>query len=503
MGKAFQPASEAGILAAACGCGPALSRVLELFNSPDLASAFPWLRLAGVVPSRPGQERDLGADMGLRMARIQVFSDLDALFARCPGVNLVFDVAGDLGASLALREALPAHISIVDERTTLMLWELLLSGSICAPVKSTLFRAKAFLSTLLDGLEDDVLLLDPTGRIIDVNRMVCARLGRNRESLVGLHCRELEGGDFCRRARRECPFQETLVSGKKAEAIHTKLDADGRLLYFRMYTYPLFDEFGKLSHVVEMRRDITARTYTEQRLQQAQKMAAIGELSTYIAHEIRNPLFAIGGFAGALLRRTDLDAEAREKISIILEESRRLDAILRSILNYARPTDARAEDLDVNLVAGETVQLMTLGCEPEGICLRLELGEGLARAKGVPELLKQCLINMIKNSMEAMAGEGGAITVSTGMSDAMVYVRVRDEGAGIPDEVKIKVFNPFFSTKDKGSGLGLAMTRKIVEEVGGTVRLESEVGKGTTVTVYLPPSLAVDADTLDGAGAPG
>lgn len=481
------------LLAAVAGAGPELPRVLEVFGCADIAQSFPWFRLVGVAADRAGPAEDLG----LRLQDVPLYPSMDALLAEHPGVALVFDLHEDRRAGRALREALPDGVSVVDARTAMLLWELLLSGSICAPVQATLFQARAFLATVLDGLEEDILILDRTGRVVDANRSVGTRMGCEKGEILGMHCRDIEGGDFCRRARSECPFQETLATGKKAEGIHTKLDEDGRLLYFRLYTYPIFDELGNLTHVAEMRRDITTRTYTEQRLQQAQKMAAIGELSTYIAHEIRNPLFAIGGFARSLLRSGGLSDEAREKVSIILEESRRLDDILRSILNYARPTQTQPGEVDVNQVVGETVQLMSLGCEPAGVCLDAQLDHKIPRAKGVADLLKQCLINMIKNSLEAMQGKPGKIAIRTGMGESMVYVQVRDEGAGIPDEVRIKVFNPFFSTKEKGSGLGLAMTRKIVEEAGGRVRLESEVGKGTTVTLLLQPLLAVDGDALD------
>ena len=231
-------------------------------------------------------------------------------------------------------------------------------------------------------------------------------------------------------------------------------------------------------------------------------MAAIGELSTYIAHEIRNPLFAIGGFARSLLRNGELNAESRDKVGIILEEARRLDGILKSILNFARPTDVGTRDVDVNHVAGETVQLMSIGCDHEGICLKTELSQGIAQAQGEPELLKQCLINMVKNSMEAIEGEDGCITLSTGMDGKFVFVRVEDNGKGIPNDVKLRVFNPFFSTKAEGSGLGLAMTKKIVEDVGGRIQLNSHDGVGTAVTIFLPLALAVDEDTLDAGDVP-
>jgi signal transduction histidine kinase len=283
------------------------------------------------------------------------------------------------------------------------------------------------------------------------------------------------------------------------------VDQEGRVQYFRIYTYPIFNESGELTHVVEMRRDITSRTRIEQRLQQSERLAAIGELSTYIAHEIRNPLFAIGGFANSLLRSDRLGEDDRSKVRIILDESKRLDGILKSILNFARPTNAKTHEVDVNSVVRETMEVMNLGCKQQGICMHRNLSPGLARAKGDPELLKQCLINMIKNSIEAMEEKGGDLTVSTAMEENFIVIRVEDNGRGIPEENLPKVFNPFFSTKDKGSGLGLAMTKKIVDELGGRVELDSAPGAGTTISLYLPPILAgaePEAEPVE-AGPPG
>lgn len=479
--------------AAIGGSGVDMLRLVEMFDCPDVREGFPWLKLVGVVD---GTARPETAG-SLALVRIPLYATVGDLIAAEPDLNLVFDVHQSPERSRALRGGLPEGVSVVDATAAMVFWEMIMSGKICAPCQTNLHQARAFLNTVLDGMEEDILLLDLDGRIVDCNRNVTRRLGQPKSDFLGRHCREMEGGSFCRRGRRECPFSETIVTGTKAEAVHTKLDEDGRLLYFRVYTYPLFNEEGVLTNVVELRRDITSRTYTEQRLQQAQKMAAIGELSTYIAHEIRNPLFAIGGFARSLLRGGKMDEESTEKVNIILEEASRLDGILKSILNYARPTDARAGEVDVNHVVGETVQLMSIGCDQEGICIKTELDPGVARAKGVPELLKQCLINMVKNSMEAMGEGRGCITLSTGMEDAFVTVRVEDTGRGMPDDVKLKVFNPFFSTKDSGSGLGLAMTKKIVEDVGGRISLSSHEGVGTAVTLYLPPVLAVDGDTLD------
>lgn len=212
----------------------------------------------------------------------------------------------------------------------------------------------------------------------------------------------------------------------------------------------------------------------------------------FISHEIRNPLFAIAGFANSLLRSKVLDEPARDKVSIILKESNRLDDILKSIINFARPTEAPSGEVDLGAMVRQTLDLMRLGFEKQGVTVNLVLPPDLPKAKGNAETLKQCLLNLLRNALEAMP-EGGALTVGVATRQGDLALSVADTGRGIPPENLPKVFNPFFSTKDKGSGLGLAMTKKILDELGGAVEIASEVGHGSTVTLVIPPFLALAA----------
>jgi len=240
----------------------------------------------------------------------------------------------------------------------------------------------------------------------------------------------------------------------------------------------------------------------ENELHSNEKLVSMGRVIASIAHEIRNPLFAIGGFANSLLRLPTLDETARGKVQVILEESRRLDNILRSILNFARPTTSKAGKADLNGVVRQTLELMAFGFDTRRITSELALAADLPRVRGDAELIKQCLINLVKNAQEAMPG-GGVLTVRTGMTHSHVFVTVEDSGEGIPAEMHERIFSPFFSTKEKGAGIGLAMTRKIVEDMGGKVDLVSHVGKGTRITLFLPPVLAVpEGETPPHANGP-
>jgi PAS domain S-box-containing protein len=466
------------------GTGSSFIPILDLLTRADFREHFPWAKLKGVAD--PAPDRDVRNRLGDE--GVDLYPDTGAMFEAHPDINMVFDLNDDPEDTGSLRRNIPARVSIVDPFAAMFFWELLVSEKLCSSCRINLSHARALLDAIIDEVKEDILLLDKRGHIVDLNKNAYERLGKPKRELLGLHFWEYD--DACRRSDAECPFRKTVNEGVKADAVYTRVDDDGRLQYFRIYTYPIFDEAGELTHVVEMRRDITNRTRMENRLQQSERLAAIGELSTYIAHEIRNPLFAIGGFANSLLRSDNLGDGERDKVRIILDESRRLDGILKSILNFSRPTQAREAEVDVNEVVRGTMEVMGLGCKQQGICMHRRLSPDLARAKGDPELLKQCLINMIKNSVEAMDEGGGDLTVTTFMDDNFIVVRVEDTGRGIPEDIQPKVFNPFFSTKDKGSGLGLAMTKKIVDELGGRVELDSAPGRGTTISLFLPPVLA-------------
>lgn len=352
-------------------------------------------------------------------------------------------------------------------------------------------------NNLIDQFEEEILIVDVKGTVLNLNSRLLKAWGGTKADYLGKNCMEL-GKEGLVYDNAQPFFEMVMEIGKRLTETYTSIDADGRMNYYHVNAFPLHDKNGVLRRLVLTRRNTTAEMQIEQRLYQSQKMAAIGELSTYIAHEIRNPLFAIGGFANALLRTGNLDESAREKARIILEESQRLDNILKSIINFARPTEQTLGDVDVNAVAAQTVEIMSIGTEKQ-VPIVLELANNLPKVYGNAEMLKQCLINLIKNAQEAMSS--GTIHVRTQYSDGTVFLDVVDDGPGIPLELQEKIFSPFFSTKDKGAGLGLAMTRKIINEIGGKLLLRSKEGQGTLVSMSLRPVLASGRNLGDNAAS--
>ncbi|WP_045218987.1 sensor histidine kinase [Desulfonatronum thioautotrophicum] len=220
-----------------------------------------------------------------------------------------------------------------------------------------------------------------------------------------------------------------------------------------------------------------------QRLKTAEKYAAIGEFSTYIAHEIRNPLFAIGGFANTLVRSPGMDETSQKKIQIILSESKRLDDILRTFINFSRPLELTMSSVRIDALVSETIVSLGASLQAANVDLRMEPFPSVSAIVTDPEMVQQCLKNLVKNSLSTMPS-GGELRISLQEDEDSVFLTVADNGDGLPSDVLEHPFNPFTS-------LELAMTRKIMIDLGGELNLESGTESGTLATLRLPKALAV------------
>lgn len=431
---------------------------------------------------------------------IPAYGDYQEMLSQHPEINLVLETSGLPRNVAALRGDLPSRVILVERAAAGFFLHLFPPEELWKACRMDLNATQSLLSTVIDQLPEDILFLDTDGLIIGVNQSVLHDLGLPRREIMGRRVKDIFQGMETHRDATSCPAEEplerTLRTAQPQEALCTSVDPFGRMHYFRVYTSPILED-GVLSRVVFIRRDITQRTEMENRLQQSEKLASIGELSTYIAHEIRNPLFAISGFANSLLRGDNLDEATQNKLGIILDESKRLDTILKSILNFTRPTEQRETECNVLAVARETMDVMDLAARSQKIQTSLEGRPGLPQVRADPELIKQCLINLIKNSLEAMP-DGGELRISARLRKGFVALRVADTGHGIPANIRDRVFSPFFSTKGKGAGLGLAMIRKIMDDIGGDVTLTSREGDGTQITLLLPPLLAVAKPSGEG-----
>lgn len=243
-------------------------------------------------------------------------------------------------------------------------------------------------------------------------------------------------------------------------------------------------------------RETRQRQETESKLVMAQKLSSIGRLAAGVAHEVNNPLTGVLTCGHLLLQREDLDDEAREMLTVIVDATERVRRIVKGLLDFSRQTSLRIEPGDLHQVVLETLPLVENQAAVKGIQLHYEPGRDLPLVPMDVQHLKSVLLNLLLNALDA-TDAGGTITVSTRVALSMsregthrlgAELRVKDTGCGVPSENLEKIFEPFFSTKEvgKGTGLGLAVAYGIVSRHGGLIRVQSQVGQGTEFTIWLP-----------------
>lgn len=224
-------------------------------------------------------------------------------------------------------------------------------------------------------------------------------------------------------------------------------------------------------------------------LVQSEKMAAFGQLGAGIAHEIKNPLAGILGYAQLAMRKVEQDNPLRKQLEVIVKETRRCKDIIDNLMRFARQEKATQELTDINKVVLDACAIVDHQLGIHQVKLERYLGENLPNIMGNGNQLQQVLMNLLINAQQAMGGAPGTVRLRTALlQDGRIQVRVTDSGPGIPPEIQAKIFEPFFTTKPagQGTGLGLSVSFGIIRDHQGEIRVESEVGKGTTFIITLP-----------------
>jgi signal transduction histidine kinase len=251
------------------------------------------------------------------------------------------------------------------------------------------------------------------------------------------------------------------------------------------------DEVGQLTYTFnEMIADLKSKHELEEKLNQAERVAVIGRLTQGVAHEIRNPLNVINLSIDHVNTKFPPEDEIKRKqfssiLSSIKDEIARLNRMVTDLLNYGRPANLALQTVDVVELVQETVALIQAQADEQGVNISVDRDAEPARVNGDAERLKSCMSNIAINALQAMPS-GGSLKASIHRSNGFVEISISDSGVGISEESIGKVFEPYFSTKQSGFGLGLAVTKKIVEEHHGHINVKSNVSRGTTFTLTLP-----------------
>ncbi len=248
---------------------------------------------------------------------------------------------------------------------------------------------------------------------------------------------------------------------------------------------PLVDRQGNRLGVVQVIEDLTREVRLDEEVGRIRRLADIGQLAAKMAHEVRNPLSSIKGAAQLMRAECANSDNVREFLDIIIDEVNGLSRITTDLLDFARPAQLELEALDLNQTVAKTLSLMRPMLEDQRIIVRVFPQPDLPLVVGDRKQLEQALRNLVLNAAQAMQ-DGGRLTISLSAADGHATIAVRDTGPGIPAERMADIFQPFVTTKTKGTGLGLPIVRKIVDNHGGRIRVWSAEGEGATFLMSLP-----------------
>ena len=363
---------------------------------------------------------------------------------------------------------------------------LMLDISDLKTFQSELQRERDFSGKILNNTQSLILVADTSGLVSYANRR-WHDMGYEQKQVLGAPLESLVAS--VRRQAFKDAFN-AILGGQQVDNLDLQiLRGDGRVGQFSVNLSPMRDEQGNVTSIVVVMSDITDAATLQAKLMHAEKMAAVGQLVSGVAHEVNNPLTAILGFADLLMENDDVPEIARKDLRVILQEAQRTKLIVQNLLSFARQMPPQRKPVELNSILRRTVQLRSYDFQSHGVEVIEELDQDLPMVIGDSHQLQQVFLNILNNAYDAVRDTGRAarIEIRTASQDGFVQVSFRDNGHGIsnPD----RIFDPFFTTKEvgKGTGLGLSICYGIVHEHGGEILCHNNADtEGATFVVRFP-----------------
>jgi len=371
-------------------------------------------------------------------------------------------------------------------------------------IEEALRLSEAQKDAILNGITTNIAFVNDKLEIVWVNKTAAESVGRSPEEMIGSTCHSLWADPV--RPCEKCPTVKAFQTKRSEATIMTS--PDGRVWEER--GEPVVDDRGNLIGVVELAQDITERKRLEEerlemerKLLHAQKLESLGVMAGGIAHDFNNQLAVVLGNLELGLMDQTLGPKTRHSIESAVEAAKRSAELSRQMLVYTGNTLYRPVELDLNELLNKNGDLLKLGFAKD-VTLNLESYSAIPPIKGDPHQLQRVIVNLVANASEAIGDQNGNVTIRTGVMDCdevylshsqleekpgpgrFVFLEVSDTGSGMDPETQRKLFDPFFSTKFWGRGLGMAELIGIVKGHHGAIIVDSEVGKGTTINVLFP-----------------
>lgn len=338
-------------------------------------------------------------------------------------------------------------------------------------------QSHAFTELLFDSLRARIVVTDRDGRVVKANRLAREHLG---DRVIGQRC--VEFAPECR--ERGCTALGTFDRNEAELDKETRQDPAGHI--WAVDTYPVPDESGRPQLVVEVARDVTDEKKLEAQLRHQEKMASLGLLAAGIAHDIGNPLASLSSELEMLDFENDVD-NFRESLGVLRAHVDRIGRTLREMVDFARRRSERETEVDLSTAVADSLRLVKHDPRARRVAVAVDAPLDLPRVRMVQDDLVLVLVNLLINAVDAMPN-GGTLQVAARPVASGVELVVRDTGTGMSAEVRQRALQPLFTTKEhgKGTGLGLTVAHDVLTSLGGTLTLESEVGRGTAVRLLFP-----------------
>jgi signal transduction histidine kinase len=346
-------------------------------------------------------------------------------------------------------------------------------------VKEVFSALKENLDQIMANLEDGLMLFTRDWRAVLVSASAERFIGRPRGEMLGRSVEDI--------------FTDASVLGRvvlDAFHLHQALDAaelqteSGRRVNVSL---DFIEERGERIGALLTVRDAESVQKIEDEIELSRRLAAIGRLTSGVAHEVKNPINAIVLHLEVLREKLpELEPDSKRHMDVISSEIRRLDRVVQTLVDFSRPVELRLTETDLRRTLEDVALLAIPQANQQGVKLIRDIPDEPLVVRIDSDLIKQAVLNVVLNGIQAMAAAGGSLLMTASRESGVVSVDIKDQGPGIPAEVRDKIFNLYFTTKKGGSGIGLAMTYRVLQLHNGSIEFESREGEGTTFHLRLP-----------------
>ncbi|MBV8632357.1 MAG: PAS domain-containing sensor histidine kinase [Silvibacterium sp.] len=354
-------------------------------------------------------------------------------------------------------------------------------------VEEVFSALKENLDQILSNLQDGIMLFTRDARTVLVSRSMERFLDVSRDQLLGAEVHEI----FDRESLLGRTVRQAFDAGMSIVQEEITTEAGRRLELSLDFIHDDQGDSARSLGALLTLHDVESVSEIESELELSRRMAAIGRLTSGVGHEVKNPINAIVVHLELLRSKVGGEPTAGRHLEIIQSEIQRLDRVVQTLVDFSRPVELKLVDHDMRQIVSSVLLLASAGLESYNVTVSSQLPDHAVMVKVDADLLKQALLNVVLNGAQAMA-DGGELSVRLTEDGRNAVIRVQDHGEGIPEEIRPRIFDLYFTTKRDGSGIGLAMTYRILQLHHGQLDVESKVGQGSTFTLSVPTSGLTD-----------